>query len=98
VAVRAPRSWFAALFTLAVSALDPTRYWYGPVMFRSHPFANLLLHKDEPGRRFPRAIRPLWPAPYCLQLVQWSEVTRWGKWPVIPLLLQVASWWWYLAG
>lgn len=90
--------WFAGLFTLAVILVDPARYWYGPVMFLAHPFVDIFLHKDEPGRRFPRAIRPFWPARFCLQWVQWSEIPLWGRWPVIPILLQVVFWSWYLGG
>ena len=88
--------WFGLLVTGVAWVVSPEALWWGPTMYLSHSFVDGFLHQDEPGRRFPRAIRPFWPAPFCLQWVQWSEIRLWGPLPLIPVLVQAAFWCWYL--
>jgi hypothetical protein len=90
--------WFALLLTILVSCVYPAAWWWGPTMFFSHSFVDFFLHRDEPGCRFPRGIRPFWPLAFSIQLVQWSEIPGWVKPPLVPLLFQVGFWSWFLTG
>lgn len=88
--------WFALLFTLFLVFFWPDRTWWGLIFYISHPFLDIFSHKDEKGKKFTRATRPFWPLNFSIQLFQWSDVYWWGKVPVIPVIIQVVFWCWFI--
>lgn len=88
--------WFFIIFTTLLLIFCPNKIWWGPTFYFSHPFPDAFFHKDEIGRRFERAIRPFWPIKFSLQIIQWSDIYLWGKIPLIPLVIQILFWSWFL--
>lgn len=88
--------WFFAIFTILLLIFCPGKIWWGATSYLSHPFLDLFLHKDERGRRFERAIRPFWPMNFSFQIVQWSDIYLWGRMPLIPVVIQILFWSWFL--
>lgn len=88
--------WFAIIFTIFLFIFSPDKIWWSSTLYISHPFIDIFIHKDEKGRRFKRAIRPFWPFNFSIQLFQWSDIYWWGKFPLIPILIQILFWCWFV--